>query len=172
MDDSKIREEIAKTLGGLDSVLDIGCGDCTMVRFLARDVARRAVGIDVVAKWPREDLDEGVAGPHRTSCIQGDVHSMKGFPDATFDAVVAVRTLHELSHPSDALLEVHRVLKRGGRVLVADFAKGHEGELTWGERFYTPDEIGRMLDVSGFEDIDVREVPQEHFVFATGSKGP
>jgi ubiquinone/menaquinone biosynthesis C-methylase UbiE len=171
MDDSRIREEIAKTLGGLDSVLDIGCGDCKMVRYLARGVANRAVGIDVVARWSREDLDDGTAGSHRTSCIQGDVHSMEDFPDATFDAVVSVRTLHELSHPAAALLEVRRVLKRGGRVLVADFAKGHEGELTWGERFYTPDEIGRMLDASGFEDINVREVPREHFVFATGLKG-
>ena len=37
---------------------------------------------------------------------------------------------------------------------------------------YTPGEIERMLDASGFEDIHVQEVAQEHFVFATGLKGP
>ena len=143
-----------------------------MVSFLAWGVANRAIGIGVVAKWSREDLDDGAAGPLRTSCIQGDVHSMKDFPDATFDAVVAVRTLHELSHPADALLEVRRVLKRGGRVLVADFAKGHEGELTWGERFYTPDEIGRMLDAWASRISAFGKSPQEHFVFATALKAP
>jgi ubiquinone/menaquinone biosynthesis C-methylase UbiE len=171
MDNSKIREEIAKALGGANSILDVGCGDCGLVRFLARDVASRAVGIDIVAKWMTEDVGNHAAGSHRTQCVQGDVHSMGDFLDGTFDAVVTVRTLHELSRPADALLEMHRVLKRGGRLLVGDFSKGHEGEITWGERFYAPDEIGRMLDASGFEDIQVREIPEEHFVFATGLKG-
>jgi SAM-dependent methyltransferase len=163
MNNSRIREEIAKTLGGAISVLDVGCGDCSLVRFLAQDVARRATGIDIVAKWSQPDGDCEPEIARAIKCIQGDVHSMAGFPDDVFDAIVTVRTLHELSRPRDALLEMRRVLKRGGRLLVADFSKGHEGEQIWGEKYYTPEEVRGMLHTSGFERVRIRRFHREHF---------
>ena len=63
---------------------------------------------------------------------------------------------------------MRRVLKNGGTLFIADFAEGHEGEKIWGEKYYTPEEIKVMFSKSGFKNICVKEIGQEHFVFATG----
>ena len=171
MDDERIRERIAQTLGRVDSVLDVGCGNGDLVRFLARNVSREAVGIDLTAGEFRERIENRSDGTlHSAGCIQGDAHSMDSLPDDRFDAVVAVRTFHELFDPEGALAEIRRVLKRGGMILIADFAKGHEGEKLWGERFYSPEQVREMLTDSGFEEVSVEETPDEHFMFASARK--
>lgn len=42
MEKERIQEKIMRTLGEVESVLDVGCGNCDLVRFLAENVAQRA----------------------------------------------------------------------------------------------------------------------------------
>jgi ubiquinone/menaquinone biosynthesis C-methylase UbiE len=102
--------------------------------------------------------------------MEGNAQAMKSFADSRFDAVVTVYTLHELSDPVAALREAKRVLKPGGMILIADFAKGHEGERIWGETYYAPEQMDTMLKKCGFEEVSVQQVPGEHFLFALGKK--
>lgn len=146
MDDTAICKEIVDSIGKIQSVLDIGCGDGSLVRFLTESIAQEALGIDIGV----DDLRIKVKAPQGRlrrdpQCFKGDVHCMDSFPSNRFDAVVSVRTIHELSHPTAALLEMHRVLKTQGTLFISDFSKGHEGEKIWGEGYYTPDEIKGML---------------------------
>jgi len=46
-----------------------------------------------------------------------DVHDMP-FEDASFDAVVCVSVLEHVTHPQDAIAELRRVLKPGGKIFV------------------------------------------------------
>ena len=55
-------------------------------------------------------------------------------------------------------------------VLIADFAKGHEGERVWGETYYGPEQMDTMLKKRGFEEVSVQQVPGEHFLLALGKK--
>jgi len=170
MDTRPICEEIAHRLGRVESVLDVGCGDGALVRCLAERVAREAIGIDIAGSTFSEKWISKDGSSHLAKCTQDDAHVMKSFADSRFDAVVTVHTLHELSDPVAALCEVKRVLKPGGAMLVADFAKGHEGERIWGESYYAPKQIETMLKKCGFEEVNVEQVPGEQFLFALGKK--
>lgn len=127
---------------GDEQVLDVGCGRGLLLLGAARRVPRgRAVGLDL---WNVEDLSgngreateanvlaEGMAA--RVELVDGDAAAMP-FPDASFDLVVSSLCLHNLYDPakrSQALAEIHRVLKPGGRFLIQDFrhARAYAQEL-------------------------------------------
>jgi len=167
MEKEKIQERITRTLGKVESVLDVGCGSCDLVRFLAENIAQEAVGIDIRSggfhgkvRFDKDGTD------HSADCIKGDAHSMDSFSDEQFDAVVTVHALHELSNPEIALSEMRRVLKPEGILFIADFTKG---ETRWHEEYYTPEQVKAMLEERGFRQIEIEraEVP---FLFAVGKK--
>jgi len=165
-----IRSHIIATLGEVGSVLDVGCGNCELVRFLAQQVAKKAVGIDINADTVREHVRSERNGELRTVwCERIDAQYMESFSDSRFDAVVSVHALHEIANADAALCEIRRVLKEGGLLLIADFAKG---ETRWDEDYFTPGQMRTMLKRAGFNDVHVEKVPGEHFMFATATKNP
>jgi len=171
MDDEIIREEVARSLKKESCILEVGCGDCSLVRFLSQEGGHRVFGIDLADKWAGQNTDGEVEIEDPDYwCKKVDAEHMTEFRDNQFDAVVAVRTLHELSNPNAVLLEIMRILRKGGKIVIADFLKGHEGESLWNEKFYSTDEIGSMLGQSGFSGIHMREPTKEPFVFAVGEK--
>jgi ubiquinone/menaquinone biosynthesis C-methylase UbiE len=170
MDAATMCEEIAHRLGRVESVLDVGCGDGTLVRCLAERIAREAIGIDVAGSTFSERWISKDSSFHLAKCTEGNAQAMKSFADSRFDAVVTVYTLHELSDPVAALREAKRVLKPGGMILIADFAKEHEGERIWGETYYAPEQMDTMLKKCGFEEVSVQQVVGKHFLFALGKK--
>ncbi len=42
----QIRAKIVEALGHVVRVLDVGAGDCDLVRFLAQEIAEEAIGIE------------------------------------------------------------------------------------------------------------------------------
>lgn len=99
-------------------VLDVGCGDGAMTRFLAREGAR-AVGVEI----SDAALERARAAP-RVS----DEEYLNGLGErlpvgaALFDAVVYLNAFHHIFVPSmaTALAEAARVLKPGGALLVIE----------------------------------------------------
>jgi len=94
-------------LGDASRVLDVGCGDGTTVRVLA-DKGVEAVGVDLrPSPWPE--------GP---SFVLGD-GSCLPFRDGSFDAVGSFTVLEHLTDPERFIRESVRVLRPGGRIVVA-----------------------------------------------------
>jgi len=120
----KIREEIASSrVSSGSNVLEIGCGPGTMAGLLAeRQIS--VVGIDTSAEMiavARERLNGNARSPvefRRLSALEIDT----AFREQSFDQVIAIMVLSELTDDEiDCVLQqCHRVLKPGGRLIVAD----------------------------------------------------
>ena len=95
-------------------VLDAGCGHGRYLREFAK-LGATAVGIDVgdgpeLARVPLHDP--------RIHVVQGDVLQLP-FADRSFDLAFCDGVLHHTPDPKRGFLELARVVKRGGRVVLA-----------------------------------------------------
>jgi len=111
--------------GPIDSLLDAGTGTGRMLELLSPHI-RRGIGVDASPEMlaiARDRLERA----HLQNCQVrlADVFRLP-FPAGTneqgFDAVVFHQVLHYLDDPQAAVTEAARVLRRGGRVLIVDFA--------------------------------------------------
>jgi SAM-dependent methyltransferase len=94
------------------AVLDVGCGTGRAVAELA-ERGMHPVGVDLNEqiidlarqRWPTADLRVG------------DAYRLP-FPDASLDGYRADKLFHALADPGRALVEAHRVLTSGGRIVL------------------------------------------------------
>ena len=105
-----------------ERVLEVGPG----TGYYSLDVARQLApdGRLDVLDLQQPMLDElmrraAVAGAANVVATQGDARDLP-FPAATFDAAFLVATLGEIPDRDQALRELHRVLKPGGRLVVGE----------------------------------------------------
>lgn len=115
-----------------ERILDVGCGTGVLTRMTleAAGSSGSAVGIDPASKMIR--VARGTAA-RLGSQAQFKVAAIEAlpFPAASFDAVLSSLMLHHLPPHTkrQGLAEVYRVLKPGGRLVVADF--DHPGNPLW-----------------------------------------
>lgn len=90
------RSQVAFTLQDLPEnaiTLDIGAG--------GRQIGSRVIGVDFI--------------PFENTQVVSDIHNL-AFADESVDAIFCTGTLEHVSNPTQALEEIHRILKRGGIV--------------------------------------------------------
>ena len=114
-------------LGGhrIEALLDAGTGTGRMLELAAPRV-HRAIGIDSSPEMLAIARDR-LARPEFSHCRVrlGDVYRLPfstGDTDDGFDVVLFHQVLHYLGDPGAAVREAARVLRPGGRLLIADFA--------------------------------------------------
>jgi ubiquinone/menaquinone biosynthesis C-methylase UbiE len=142
-----------------DEVLDVGCGPGYLTSLAAQAApAGRAVGVDVSEPMIEEARRKRASA--NCSFVVGKAEALD-LPDASFDVVLSSLAVHHI--PEDAraraFAEMFRVLRPGGRVLIADFLPP-QGRLarhlvgaTTGEamRDNPVERIGPMLGDAGFQ---------------------
>lgn len=139
-----------------DFYLDLGTGTARMLELFA-PLAGQAIGIDQSREMlavARAKLD--AAGLARVQVRQGDMLALP-YGDGSADLVTIHQVLHYLDEPARALHEAARVLRAGGRLLIADFAP-HDLELLRSEHAHrrlgiAPDAMAAWLDRAGLELI-------------------
>ncbi len=89
-------------------VLDVGCGTAGLVRDLRSK--RQVLGIDLSVAM----LAAGARGGFTAAASAERLP----FADGSFDGAVAINLLEHVPEPGGVLLEIARVLRRGGRAVV------------------------------------------------------
>jgi homoserine O-acetyltransferase len=98
-------------------VLDLGCGDGSLLAYLMRERNVKGYGVEIA--------DEGVLASVRNgiNVLQSDLESgLAGFDDASFDCVILSQTLQAMRHTKEIVEEMLRV----GREVIVTFPNfGH-----------------------------------------------
>jgi arsenite methyltransferase len=157
----------SNVIGEGDTVLDIGSGSGTDLLIAARNVGARgqAIGLDMTAAM----LDKVARSVAAASL--SNVHLLEGnaekipLPDAAVDVVTSNGVLNLVPDKRAAFGEIHRVLKRGGRVQIGDIALGQplSGECLSNPRLWAECIVGAtleneylaMLQQAGFTQIEL-----------------
>ncbi len=152
-------------------VLDIGCGTGRLAeRLTTADGVRSIVGCDFSAGM-LANAAERLAAPRATgvaSLVRGDATCLP-FADAAFDAAVSTEAFHWFPDQDAALRELRRVLRPGGRLLLALVSPPFEliadifevgmravGQPLW---WTTPSRLAGQVERAGFV------VERQHRVF-------
>lgn len=162
----RLRTRIGRELRLARRVLDLGCGSCELVHYLADAYQQEVTGVDVSSgSFPKRRRSRGGV---RFRCLRRDATRLEFAADRSVDAIVMMWALHEMDRPEAILTEARRVLRPGGEILVVDFPKGSVAQKLWNEDYYRPDEIRKLLEQAEFEDVSVRLIYQEQVIWARG----
>lgn len=107
-----------------DKVLDIAGGSGDLSKLFAKKVgqAGEVVITDINASMLAVGRDRMIDAGLSVPAAQCNAEKLP-FPDNTFDCVIVAFGLRNMTHKDDALKEMQRVLKTGGRLLVLEFSK-------------------------------------------------
>lgn len=112
-------------------VLDLACGPGIVTVELARD-AREVVAFDLTPEMLQKARERcAQAGLMNVRFEQGTAEALP-FADASFDAVVTRFTMHHFASPAVVASQLARVVRPGGRIVIADSLSSHiadEAEL-------------------------------------------
>jgi SAM-dependent methyltransferase len=127
-------------------VLDAGCGNGYGLAILQAAGPARLVGVDIaedaVARARSEVGDS-------TEVVQGDVRDLP-FEDDSFDVVVCFEVIEHIEGQDEALVELRRVLRPGGLLLISSPNRG----------VYTP---GNPHHVHEFKPEELERALKAHF---------
>ena len=146
-----------------DRVLDVGCGGGRLAMVFAARVAPSGSvdGIDAAAEMIK--LATARARRHGLPAhFQAAFAQRLPFADTSFDAVACTLALHHVAEDDQqaAVVEMHRVLKPGGRLLIAEFRKGQRHSRIgprWLRRSTHGDMINKaigLVTAAGFTGIE------------------
>jgi SAM-dependent methyltransferase len=146
-----------------DIVLDLACGTGIYGRRIASSLPEgMLVGLDLslpMLSYARKSFDEMDLSNYLL--IHGDAAKIP-LPDESIDAAMCGGALHLFRDPESAVLEVHRVLKEGGRFAVSVFSPGAGMFFEWisslvrmmeGIRGITSPELEGIFSRAGFGNI-------------------
>ena len=165
-----------------EAVLDVGCGTggVTLPARQRVGAAGKAAGIDpaaeMIAVARQKAQRKGLEIDFRIGVIEA-----LPYPDGSFDAVTSSLMMHHLPQPLQVkgLAEIYRVLKPGGRLLIADMASP---KSSTSQRVLTALALhhGLKLGVEDLRDIlkgagfgEITQLEQRFFIigFVRATKG-
>jgi ubiquinone/menaquinone biosynthesis C-methylase UbiE len=155
-----------------EQVLDVGCGTGTLALEVAHCVgqAGRVVGIDPSPEQIARARTKAARrlGPNAPIEFQDGVIEQLAFPDQAFDVVLSTLMMHHLPAPlkRQGLVEIARVLKPGGRLVIADFTRKQE-RVGRAARFHAGGSslhaLAALVSDAGFSDVESEELRPARF---------
>ncbi len=166
--DQFVVQELGPHISSL-RILDVGCATGRLLERLAEAGATQLFGVNLaprILEVAAEKLSKtGTVVDLRTA----DAEDCLPWDDESFDAVTLTGALHHFFRPRDALAEIRRVLRHGGRLLIIDpcffppvrqifnaalHVAPHDGDC----HFYSAKETAGLLADLGFENRRTRRL--------------
>jgi ubiquinone/menaquinone biosynthesis C-methylase UbiE len=152
-----------------EQVLDVGCGTGTLAMEVARCVGRagHVTGVDPGTEQIARARSK-VARRNLPIDFQIGVTEQLPFPDQTFHVVLSTLMMHHVpaSVKRQGLAEISRVLKPGGRLVIADFKRKQERQGQ-AARFHAGgsgmQDLVAMVSDAGFEHVETEEMQSPQF---------
>lgn len=143
-----------------DDVLDIGCGTGALILAAEQRLGAtgKLVGLDVEPGMIAQAKAKADKLKSSATFAQGEITAIP-YPDNSFDVVTSSLMLHHVPEEEHAagFAELHRVIRPGGRVVVADINLAQRSSVSraHGVRQPTTDTVQRdvpsRLEAAGFE---------------------
>jgi len=152
-----------------ETVLDVGCGTGTLAMEIQNRVGRagRVTGVD---PGTQQIACARSKAARRNVPIEFQIGVIEQlpFPDQTFDVVFSTLMMHHLPAPlkRQGLAEIARVLKPGGRLVIADFMhrSDRQGQAA---RFHAGgsrmQDLAALVSDAGFDQMETEEMRPPRF---------
>jgi ubiquinone/menaquinone biosynthesis C-methylase UbiE len=168
----RIRSKIGTFFG--QSLLDVGCGDGSFLSTL-NDAGLQLAGIDISEKMIqccRRNL------PPAIDLKIGDAENLP-WANEYFNTIVCINSFHHYPNPNRALKEMKRVLKKNGRIYIADPQLPGIARIvvntslkflkTGDVRIYSPKAWRKLLVGSGFRDVQLKSINFTSTIIVAGT---
>jgi SAM-dependent methyltransferase len=133
-----------------DLVLDFAAGTCWASECLLR-VGVRPVAVDLSLEMMRRGRQRLASDARLVFKDQAKFVAARGqqlpFADETFDGAICMNALHHMPSYAQALSEIHRVLKAGGRVVFSEPGTGHASEAQSRYRMREEDVVEKSVSL-------------------------
>jgi SAM-dependent methyltransferase len=151
-----------------DGLLDVASGAGTSAILAARQLGCRATGVEYSAAAVAEARDAARAASlgDRAAFVEGDAESLP-FADQAFDAVLCECSLCTFGDKERAVAEIHRVLRPGGRLAIADVVavrsrlpaalRGALAQVACVGDALSEGELLALVEGAGFESLAVED---------------
>jgi ArsR family transcriptional regulator len=161
------------------TVADLGAGEGTLSQLLAKK-ARKVIAVDNSPKMV--EFGSHLAKKHGFKNLEYRLGDIQDPPITknSIDLAILSQALHHAVHPERAIDAAHRILRRGGRLIILDllshrFEKARE---LYADHWlgFSEVKLHQLLEKSRFREIEVSVVSREkqsphlQTVFATGIK--
>lgn len=160
------------------SVADIGCGGgANVTRLLNKFPESKVTGVDIspIAVNKARKVNKDAIALGRCKILGGNAKMLPLLKE-THDLITAFETVYYWPSFNECVAEIHRVLKPGGKVLIANETDGIDPEgLKWPKlvghmHIFTIEELVEYLTEAGFTDIHSRHDEGRHFICVTATK--
>ena len=148
-----------------DRVLDVGCGGGKAISRILEETRREVAGVDhsPEAVKTARSVNRAAISSGRLRIVESSVESLP-FRDGFFDVVTAFETTYFWPELQVGLTEIHRVLNRGGRLVIANEFADRASAGAWADRLnmHVPDSeaLAGAAYEAGFLMVDVSVHPR------------
>ena len=158
-----------------DRVLDVGCGGGKAISRILEETRREVAGVDhsPEAVKTARSVNRAAISSGRLRIVESSVENLP-FRDGFFDVVTAFETTYFWPELQVGLTEIHRVLNRGGRLVIAnEFAdRASAGAWTGRLNMRVPDSdaLAGAAYEAGFLMVDVSVHPHNGWLRLVAAK--